>query len=230
MNKPNPDSDSVLVPMAPKTKRRAPARETKQERSRRTLERILVAAEELLQERDFHELTMVDLAKRAGCGVGTLYARVPNKESLVACLYERQGELAREVTGGLLEQYRDSDLEERARVVSALAVEQCAAHRGTIRATTEHLFRHPKGDVYGFRDEVTATIKAIAAFLAEKADHIAKADRQDACEFAVLAAIEVAQGRVVFGDRSGMKLRYSRKDLTKRITTLMIAYLRACSP
>ena len=64
------------------------ARSAKQERSRETLARILAAAEELLEIREFDELTMSDLAKHARCAVGTLYGRLPNKESL-RTLYPR---------------------------------------------------------------------------------------------------------------------------------------------
>ncbi|MEM7202259.1 MAG: TetR/AcrR family transcriptional regulator [Planctomycetota bacterium] len=202
---------------------------TCQDRSRRTLERILVAAEALLQERNFDELTMVDLAKRAGCAVGTLYARIPSKDSLLTCLYERGQELARDVPAAVFEQHRNAALEERAQVVCRMIIQRCEANRGIIRATTEHLFRHPHEDAHGFRRQVTATMKSIAAFLAEKADRIPRAERQKACEFALLAAFEVAQGRVVYGDRSGWRLRYSRKELEQRITLLMLSYLQACT-
>jgi len=204
-----------------------PAHETKQDRSRRTLERILSAAEALLKERDFDELTMAELAERAGCAVGTVYSRIPNKESLLACIYERQSQVAREATESLLARCADAGLEERAREVCSFVVDHCAAQRGSIRATTMHLFSRPHVDVGGFRREITQAVRTLATLLAEKTGGSRHASPQAACEFAMLAVCDVAQSRVVFGDRSGVLLRYSRADLKARLTDLLLAYLRA---
>ena len=78
--------DSPPPPATPKA-----ANPALQARSRETLDRILAAAEELLETREFDELTMVDLADHAGCGVGTVYGRLENKESLLLCLHEQFG-------------------------------------------------------------------------------------------------------------------------------------------
>ncbi len=55
----------------------------KQKRSRRTKERIVAAALELLREKEFEEMTVADIAHRAGVSVGGFYARFPGKEALL---------------------------------------------------------------------------------------------------------------------------------------------------
>ena len=64
------------------------------------LERILTAAQDVFA-RDGYEASMEQIAGRAGVGVGTLYRRFPNKESLVLAAGEMAGarslELARAV-------------------------------------------------------------------------------------------------------------------------------------
>ncbi len=64
------------------------------------LERILVAAQDVFAEHGF-EASMEQIAARAGVGVGTLYRRFPNKESLVSAVLEMAGQrsqtLAREI-------------------------------------------------------------------------------------------------------------------------------------
>jgi AcrR family transcriptional regulator len=64
------------------------------------LERILVAAQDVFAESGF-EASMERIANRAGVGVGTLYRRFPNKESLVVAIMEmasrRSAELVEEV-------------------------------------------------------------------------------------------------------------------------------------
>ena len=68
------DHDSVTAPQ--------------QERSQRTLERILSALSELLSEKSFDQISMVELAERAGCAVTSIYARFKDKWSMIAALHE----------------------------------------------------------------------------------------------------------------------------------------------
>lgn len=206
------------------------AHSAKQVRSRATLARILAAAEELLETREFDELTMADLAKHARCGVGTVYGRLPNKESLLVCLHERYMEVGLACSAGVFEQCRDAELEERVQKLCEMIVDFVAAHRGVTRAITNHLFARPSeevsANVAAFRRSATAGFKQAAAFLAERVDRKVHPVPQVACEFGLLAATDVAQSRVVFGDRSGLQINYSSKALKARITALLLAYLR----
>jgi AcrR family transcriptional regulator len=54
----------------------------------RNRQRILEAARELFAERGI-EVTLDDIAHRAGLGVGTVYRRFPDRESLVEALFEQ---------------------------------------------------------------------------------------------------------------------------------------------
>jgi AcrR family transcriptional regulator len=53
--------------------------------AQRNLERVLSAAHELLAERGA-DVTMEEVARRAGVGVGTIYRRFPSKEHLFAAV------------------------------------------------------------------------------------------------------------------------------------------------
>ncbi len=55
----------------------------KQQRSRQTAERITAAALELLERKSFAELSVAEIARRAGVSVGGFYARFPSKEALL---------------------------------------------------------------------------------------------------------------------------------------------------
>jgi len=206
------------------------ARTPRQQRSRETLARILAAAEKLLETREFDELTMVELAKHARCGVGTVYGRLPNKESLLVCLHERYIEAGLAGSANVFEQCRHAELEERVQQLCALLVDFFAAHRGVTRAITNYLWARPSdavsANVATFRRSATAAFRQAAAFLAERVDHKIHPVPQTACEFGLLAAQDVAQSRIVFGDRSGLRINYSSKALKGRITALLLAYLR----
>jgi AcrR family transcriptional regulator len=60
-----------------------------QARSKRTLERVLDAAEEVIRERGVANLTVSEVVRRAGSSVGAFYARFEDKEGLLATLHER---------------------------------------------------------------------------------------------------------------------------------------------
>ncbi|MDH3903783.1 MAG: TetR/AcrR family transcriptional regulator [Xanthomonadales bacterium] len=61
----------------------------KQDRSKDTQEKLLTALESLLEERFFEQITIRDIAQRAGLSSGTIYRRFQNKEALLPILYER---------------------------------------------------------------------------------------------------------------------------------------------
>ena len=79
--------------MATETGRRPePNRGRKQDPARS--EAILAATRELLLERGYDRFTVQDVAERAGAGVGAIYRRWPNKESLVAEAIRTGGDLS----------------------------------------------------------------------------------------------------------------------------------------
>jgi AcrR family transcriptional regulator len=67
-------------------------RPVRQERSQRTLERLLDAAEIVIRDKGFADAAVVDIARRAGCSVGTFYRRFRDKQTLLHALDERFAE------------------------------------------------------------------------------------------------------------------------------------------
>ncbi len=60
-----------------------------QDRSRKTLERILDATEEIIRERGVEAVTIPEVARVARSSVGSFYARFPDKATLLHTLHER---------------------------------------------------------------------------------------------------------------------------------------------
>ncbi len=218
----------------PKPTRRSPttpraAHRVSQARSRDTLDRILTAAEELLETREFDELTMADLAEQAGCGVGTVYGRLPNKESLLLCLHERYLAVGLAGSASVFQNCVGAGLETRVQHLCSMLIDFFAGNRGVTRAITNYLFTRPSDDASAnvaiFRRDATAAFRQAAGFLAEKVDRRIHPDPQAACEFGLLAAQDVAQSRLVFGDRSGLQIKYSQKKLKSNVATMLLTYL-----
>src|SRR2546430_7916872 len=64
-------------------------RPPQQTRSQETLDRILDAAERVLDEKSFTEATLAEIMERAGVTVGAFYRRFPDKDALLHLLDER---------------------------------------------------------------------------------------------------------------------------------------------
>lgn len=71
-------------------------RTAKQPRSRRTVSRLLDAAEELISEKGIEDTTVADVAARAGCSVGAFYHHFRDKGALLRVLFDRLGREFRE--------------------------------------------------------------------------------------------------------------------------------------
>ncbi len=67
-----------------------PASPPRQERSRQTLDRLLDAATEVIEEKGQLNFTLPEVAQRAGIAVGTVYRRFSSKDQLVSAVLTRQ--------------------------------------------------------------------------------------------------------------------------------------------
>jgi AcrR family transcriptional regulator len=77
-----------------------------QARSRRTLERLVDAAEALFAERGYDGASIGDIVARARCSVGAFYARFKDKEGLFLHIHDRQCELLIQRIGFLCDLFR----------------------------------------------------------------------------------------------------------------------------
>lgn len=68
---------------------RAEAFPAVQERGRNSLERLLAAAEQILESDGLEGATVPAIAARAGMSVGNVYKRFPDKDSLFRAVYDR---------------------------------------------------------------------------------------------------------------------------------------------
>ena len=115
----------------------------------RNLARILDAASELFAERGL-EVSLDEIAARAGVGVGTVYRRFANREELVDALFQARVE---ELLGLLEEATRNPDPWEG--LIQFL--EQGSEFQGRNRAIKELMFSAPGGR--DWVDRVRATLR-----------------------------------------------------------------------
>lgn len=68
---------------------RSPVKPPKQDRSRRTLDRIALAALDLMEEGGVENATVARIVERSGTSVGSFYARFAGKDDLILFLQDR---------------------------------------------------------------------------------------------------------------------------------------------
>jgi AcrR family transcriptional regulator len=91
------------------------AREPQQERSRRTLERLVEAAQSLIAERELEDISVPAICARAGVSTGAFYGRFDSKDAFIEYVFQRRlkdrgAELAREFADPRWEQATATEL------------------------------------------------------------------------------------------------------------------------
>jgi AcrR family transcriptional regulator len=120
-------------------------RPSRQQRTRATAERFLDAAEQLIEDKGFDDLTLERIAERAGASVSAFYRRFRDKDALLHALHERYIErslaLSREAVAP--EQWQGLSLLEILRQTTELAVRVGRSHAGLRRALFQKALADP---------------------------------------------------------------------------------------
>lgn len=173
----------------------------KQARSEKRLQEIIRALESLLDGRGFDEITIPDIAERAGCGTASIYARFKSKRSILVALHESVRD--RQIRGiderMSAERHQNLTFEESALSVCRDLVEYFSRHSDFLRAA------HLLGDREVYERHLSVIRHAserISALLIGKVT-VASAPRETLMhrlDLATRAVFALLQQRVTFGD------------------------------
>lgn len=104
-----------------------------QARSQQTLQKILDAAENLLVDADYNDLSLQQIARTAGVTTGAIYARLENKAALLNALIDRYVQQSVHALEAFLADAEDANPEE----ISGLLIEAMiclfSTHQGVVR-------------------------------------------------------------------------------------------------
>ena len=194
-------------------------RPPKQERSRETLERILSAAEEVLDGRTFSEVSVEEILNRADVNKSSFYARFKTKEDLLPPLYERFTVRARDEFLAALA--LGVELEPR------LVIAQCvSAYASFLRRfqpqtmTLEGAGQHAARDA--LQAEVTSGIVTLYLQAVGEPDNHRLGER---VEFASRAAAAILLRAMGPPSAFAQRLGWDDDRLVQEVTTMTIAYL-----
>lgn len=198
-------------------------RPPQQDRSRRTLERLLEAAEELVIERGFDRTSVAAIARRAGSSVGAFYSRFRDKDALLHGLLDRFIEQSVATMDYVLlpAQWRRTSDRDMVRAQIDFCLRVFAERRLLLAALSRFT---AGGERSSFREELAERLADRLAHLLEaRGSRVGRPEPHQALQLVswlILSAIESAVLQGSEGPR-GM----SRERTVAEIADLALAYL-----
>ena len=117
----------------------------KQSRGHETRARLIEACLRLVEDRPFEQISIADIAARAGMSVGNFYRRFRSKEAIVPDLFDAYEARYAAFAAGLeeVEALRHPDLDVRVRALVHHTIALFRANRGLIRSLSLFSRLHP---------------------------------------------------------------------------------------
>lgn len=206
----------------------APAvRPPRQRRSRETLDRIVHATAELLDERTFDELTVDEIVERSGSSKGAFYNRFVDKESLLRHLRDEHFGSRLAVWSDYLDPraWEDRPLREFVDELVARVIGIYRTRTGLMRAFVLHARLHPDPDANRRGRQLNRHVAlAVGDLFALWSDEIRHDDLHDAARFAIATIVAVAKDAILFPAEADRD-RPSDRKLAGDLGRLIYAYL-----
>lgn len=204
-----------------------------QDRSRRTLERLLSTTERLLQTHPFESISVQQIVRGAKTSVGAFYARFVDKQALLPALYARY----------------DTDLTRRMADLERRAPWAGRSFRDTVALLVEHFVRSFRDNLFLMRalalyarthpGEIDAETRArrvaqhrfLSSALLNHRGHIGHSDPDRAVELSFFFAAAACRDRILFGDAPhAASTQLADTELVREVTRMILGYLNVSSP
>ena len=171
-----------------------------QERSARTLERIVEAAEQLLRTKPFEVMTIREIVQKAGCPIASFYARFRSKDDLLPHLYESYNRRVGPNVGDMLKRLAVPELTLRTGVEVGvdLMIELYSRDKWLMREVALYARRNPEaigGDMRRSRTDMHAHAATLFAPFKKEIRH---KDPVRAAEVGIFLIASIAREAILF--------------------------------
>jgi len=200
-------------------------RPPQQARSRRTLDRILDAAEGLAAEKGIDDAPIGEIVRRAGSSVGAFYARFRDKDGLVHALYDRYYAEAVATADEALdpERWEGAGVAEVLSAVIAFLVSIYREQRGLIRAFAVH--NHRNAEFAARQQRLSHHVgEGLTALLLARRAEIGHPDPDTAARFGLALVFGALETTILFGEMRAVPA-LSDDSLAAELTRAYLAYL-----
>jgi AcrR family transcriptional regulator len=211
--------------------RRDEALPTVQERGRNSLERLLAAAEQILESAGLGGATVPAIAARAGMSVGNVYKRFPDKDSLFRTVYDRFFSDAFAANEFALDPAKWEGIP-TTEVVSTLVtgmIEGYRSRRPLIRALLVYAQTHPDAEFRSHAEQLRLqSLELFERLLRDRRADIGHPHPERAIRFVVMLLAHALQNAVMSeggGISSGDFLSHV-PETAAELSRIVVGYLR----
>ena len=210
--------------------RRPPEHPALQDRSKATLDRLVAAAEVVLDRDGLDAATVAAVAEEAGMSVGIVYKRFTDKDGLFRVVFERFFERAAAINADAVAPERWAN-HSAATIIDALvagAVRAYSERRGLLRSLILFAETHPDPRFKARAEELRSDVfRGIGQLLLDRRREIGHPDPEHAVPFALLMLGLALRGVVLDDRRRSFKLAQSERALAGELSRLVKGYLSA---
>lgn len=203
-------------------------RPIKQGRSRKTLERLLLATRELLQEKEFEDITVAEIVQRAQSSCGSFYARFPSKEALLPALYDAysQGLRTEETAWSDPSTWGERSLVARVAKMVRFVIRDYRATRLFMRPLALYARQNPQAISPESRQLSREKHRASCAFLLECRNEITHPDPERAVDLLAYFLPAIGRDKILFGDAPhASSVEIEDRELEEELIRMALGYL-----
>jgi AcrR family transcriptional regulator len=202
-----------------------------QRRSQESLERILDAAETLIRERGFEQMTIAEVVLRSGSSVGSLYARFRDKTALLRAVQVRyharvENAIAAEFSG---DHPQDECLEDAGRRVVTVLCDYLLHEPGLFRAFILQAVFDPGVRAQGEAANAKRR-ERVAAVLQQHRAEIRHEDPELAARWFYSICMAFLRERITFGAAAELSGGFADERFRAELTRTALGYLLAEGP
>ncbi|MCA9773826.1 MAG: TetR/AcrR family transcriptional regulator [Myxococcales bacterium] len=198
----------------------------RQARSQQTLERLLQAAEDLIQEKGFEGATISEIARRAKSSVGAFYARFSDKDGLLRTLDEQFFRQAVATFDVALDAARwdGVSIADCVYELVRFAVRVFEERRGLLLAVAERI-RFDSSYLERRTRLVEEIVTRLDGLLVRRGEELTHPDPRVGVDFVVRLILGALEQRAVYGSIPGVSPILSNGRFAAELTRAALGYL-----
>lgn len=197
-----------------------------QERSQKTLARLLDGAESIIRERGLDAVTIPEVVRVAGSSVGSFYARFPDKKALLDTLHERACAETLATAEAALDPalWKGASLAQMIRVMVGFAV-RIFGSRKTIMNAFNQAFAGDPGFAARRARTAVALGRRVTTFLLGRRESMGHPDPELAIPMALRVVAATLEQRNAFSVADVPEIAVADAVLEEELTRLVEGYL-----
>lgn len=199
-------------------------RQPQQRRSQESLERILDAAEYLIRERGFDDMTVAEVVQRSESSVGSLYARFRNKLGLLQAVQARYHERVEGAIAEAFDEARDECLEDAVGRVVRVLCDYLLNEPELFRAFILEAVFDPRVRLQGERANANRRKNLTDVLLVHRAE-IRHPDPELAVRWFYTMCMAVLRERITFGEGADLSGAFPDETMVLELTRTVTNYL-----